>query len=91
MPPLERLFVLEAPVPASSPMRRTRHARIRRPAYQLRPAIGLRAAAKRSVGRVTAQDLEKLSSATHASSDARDVFAVRDLLMTLFGLWLESG
>jgi hypothetical protein len=44
----------------------------------------------RSVGRVTAEDLERLCSRSIASGDARDVQAARDSLRTLFGLWLES-
>jgi hypothetical protein len=90
MPPLERLFALEleyqrllrcdAPGTPESVAPHTSYAL--QSGYE--PLL-------RSVGRVTAQDLEKLSRRFSASGDARDVLAARDSLMTLLGLWREPG
>jgi hypothetical protein len=88
MPPLERLFALEleyqrilrcdAPGTPEVIAPHTSYALQR--GYE--PLL-------RSVAHTTADDVDKLCSRFMASGDARDVFAARDSLKTLLGLWLE--
>jgi hypothetical protein len=42
----------------------------------------------RRIGRVTAQDIDRLAERYHLAGDARDVLAARDSLTRLLGLWL---
>ena len=39
------------------------------------------------IGRVTAQDIERMSERLALAGDARDVLAARDSLIRLLGLW----
>jgi hypothetical protein len=88
MPPLERLFVLE--------LEYQRLLRCDAPGTPEATAIHTSYALQsgyepllRSVGHVTAQELDKLCSRYTATGDIRNVLAARNSLRTLLGLWPE--
>jgi hypothetical protein len=90
MAPLERLFALE--------MESHRNLRRDAPGTQdptaLHTGYALQAGYEpilKRLGRVTAQDIERLARRCTAAGDPRDVLAARDLLIGLFGLWPDDS
>jgi hypothetical protein len=83
--PLERLFALEVEF----------HGKLRREALgnadiaAVHTSYALQSGYEpllRSIGRVTAQDIERLTNRLTVTGNARDVLAARDSLTRLFGL-----
>jgi hypothetical protein len=86
MAPLQQLFALE--------IEYHRKLRCEAPGTQdataLHTSYALQAGYERllgCVGRVTAQDIERMSERHALAGDARDVLAARDSLIRLLGLW----
>jgi hypothetical protein len=85
MAPLERCFVLEVEF-----HRRLRSiAAVADDAAALHTSYALQSGYEsllRSIGRVTAQDIERLAARSALAGDARDVLAARDSLARLLGV-----
>jgi hypothetical protein len=86
MAPLEQLFALEIEY----------HRKLRCDAPGTHPTAALHTSYAlqcgyeqllKRIGRVTAQDIERMSERHALAGDARDVLAARDSLIRLLGLW----
>jgi hypothetical protein len=88
MPPLERLFLLEIEYRRLLRCHAPGTPELIAPHTSYAMQQGYEPLLKR-VGQATAQDLDRLCSRYTASSDARDLLAARDSLMTMLGLWPE--